>query len=106
MIGAPKHDIFAQINWQFLKDWHLNVRSDWIVGRQRAASDHRDAIDDYVLVGLNIRRERLMDGLALSFKVDNLFDVNAKHPSINGQDIPYDYPIAGIAFLGQVELIF
>ncbi|WP_404357272.1 TonB-dependent receptor plug domain-containing protein [Methylotuvimicrobium sp. KM1] len=106
IIGAPQHDIFAQINWRFLNDWHVNVRSDWIIGRQRAAGDDRDAVGDYVLVGFNLRREQIMDGLALSFKVDNLFDVKARHPSINSQAVPYDYPIAGIAFLGQAELSF
>jgi outer membrane receptor for ferrienterochelin and colicins len=106
VVGAPQHDIFTQINWAFIKDWHVNLSSDWILGRQRATSDRRAAIDDYVLVNLALRRDNLLDGLGLTFKVNNLFDVEASHPSINGTAVPYDYPIAGIAFMGQVEMSF
>lgn len=106
IIAAPQHDIFAQINWQFLKGWHVNVRSDWILGRQRASTDLRTPLDDYVMVGLALRRDNLLDGLGLTFKVDNVLDVKASHPSINGQGIPFDYPIAGIAFTGLVEYKF
>ena len=106
VIGAPQHDIFAQINLRLMSDWHFNLRSNWILDRQRASTDRREPIDDYVLVGLTLRRDNLLDGLGLTFKVDNLFDVNAGHPSINGQDVPDDYPIAGISFTGIVEFKF
>ena len=51
-------------------------------------------------------RENLFCGLSLTFKVDNLFDVKARHPSIIGLDIPDDYPVAGISFTGQIEFKF
>ena len=106
IVAAPEHDIFAQLNWEFYRNWHVNLRSDWILGRQRASGDQRDAIDDYVLVGMALRRENLFGGLSLTFKADNLFDVQARQPSINGLDIPGDYPVAGISFTGLMEYKF
>jgi outer membrane receptor protein involved in Fe transport len=106
IVASPRHDIFAQINWQFIHDWNVNLRSSWILDRRRAANDPRESIDDYVMVGLALRRDNLLDGLGLTFKVDNLFDVDARHPSINGLDVPNDYPVAGISFTGIVEYRF
>lgn len=52
VVSAPRHDIFAQINWRLMRGWHFNLRSDWILDRQRASADSRGPIDDAILVGL------------------------------------------------------
>lgn len=102
----PQHKIYAQFDWEFMTDWHFDLRSTWVIDRDRANRDRRVDIGDYVLLGTTLRRENLFDRLGLSFTVNNLLDQKAKEPSIDELSIPNDYPLAGIEFLGTVDLRF
>lgn len=92
-----------------MPNWQFSPQAKWIVGRSRVAGDSRPAIDDYTWVDLTLRRQRLAEHWEVAFSVRNLFNANAREPSLAGQPaaaIPNDLPLAGRSFFGEVRLNF
>ncbi|BBL75252.1 TonB-dependent receptor plug domain-containing protein [Methylomagnum ishizawai] len=108
---APHHQLYLRGDWQFLPNWHLNPQVKWILDRERAAGDNRPNIADYSLVDLTLRRKYLMDHWEIAFSVRNLFNTDAREPSPAGSSgnpafIPYDLPLAGRNFYGEIRFEF
>ncbi|SMF95548.1 iron complex outermembrane recepter protein [Methylomagnum ishizawai] len=108
---APHHQLYLRGDWEFLPNWHLNPQVKWILDRERAADDNRPPIPDYSLVDLTLRRKYLMDHWEIAFSVRNLFDSDAREPSPAGSSgnpafIPYDLPLAGRNFYGEIRFEF
>lgn len=79
------------------------------MNRRRPLGDHRPPIPDYAWVDLTLRRKRLHDHFELAFSIRNLFDVDAREPSPAGIPtalIPYDLPLAGRSFYGEIRIDF
>lgn len=109
--NAPHHQLYLRGDWEFLPNWHFNPQAKWILDRDRAAGDNRPQIPDYSLVDLTLRRKYLMDHWEIAFSVRNLFDSDAREPSPPGSSgtpafIPYDLPLAGRNFYGEIRFDF
>ena len=114
VIDTPELQFYLNPHWAFLPDWSLDIQYYWIGNRHRAAGDTRDAIDDYDLVNLSIRRKNIAKHWDVALAVRNLFDEDAREPSpydSNGLDgvfvpIPNDYPMEGRSIYGEVRYAF
>ena len=107
--NSPHHQVYLRANWDFLPNWQLSPQAKWIINRNRIAGDNRTAINDYTWVDLTLRRKQLADHWEVAFSVRNLFDVNAREPSLAGvvnAAIPNDLPLAGRNFYGEVRFNF
>jgi iron complex outermembrane receptor protein len=106
---APHHQVYLRANWEFLPDWSFTPQAKWIVDRSRSYLDNRPQVSDYTWVDLTLRRQHLAKHLEVAFSVRNLFDVNAREPSLAGNPtaaIPNDLPLAGRSFFGEVRVNF
>lgn len=106
---APHHMVYFRVNWEFLPDWQITPQAKWIIGRGRPEGDARPSVADYTWVDLTLRRKHLAEHWEVAFSVRNLFDVNAREPSLAGQPIApirNDLPLAGRSFFGEIRLNF
>ena len=98
---APTHQLYGRIDWQFRPSWNLNTQVNWVGGRRRSAGDPRSDIGDYTLVDLTLRGDDLAGGWTVAVSVRNLFDEDAREPSLGPSmagfpsAIPADLPLAG-----------
>lgn len=103
---APRHQVYVRGNWQLDRHWSSGVQWHYVGDRRRAGGDPRPAIDDYTLVnaGLSYHFDRYP--VMLSLFVNNLFDSDAREPSLNGANgppLPNDLPLPGRHGLLVVE---
>lgn len=109
---APKNQIYLIGKWRFSPDWSLSSELLWVADRKRAANDPRPEIDDYTLVDLSLRRNRIVDGLSAALLIKNIFDTKAYEPSPNNPDIPQgslvpgDFPLSGRYIGGELRYKF
>ncbi len=106
---APHHQVYLKLNWEFPPDWSFSPQAKWIIDRSRSRGDNRPPVADYTWVDLTIRRQNLAKHVEVAFSVRNLFDVNAREPSLAGNPqaaIPNDLPLASRSFFGEVSINF
>ncbi len=110
--NVPKQDIYLRADWKFALHWHLNVQTNWILGRKRAINDPRPAIDDNLGIDLALHYQSLQPSHRdessepawdVSFSIRNLLDSDLREPSSgpdeNGKiNIPDDLPMPGIHY--------
>lgn len=107
--NAPQRQLLLQANWNFHPDYNLNAQANWVMDRAREESDPRPEVDDYVLVDLTLRRSGLWRNTDLALIVKNLFNEDAREPSLNGVPvpmIPYDLPLPGRKIIGEIRYRF
>jgi iron complex outermembrane receptor protein len=107
--NSPHHQIYLRANWEFMPNWQITPQAKWIVGRGRVDGDVRPPVPDYTWVDLTLRRKRIAEHWEVAFSVRNLFDVNARDPSIMGRAsaaIPNDLPLASRSFFGEIRFNF
>lgn len=98
---APHHHLFGRVDWGFASGLLLSGQANWVGGRQRAPGDTRPTIDDYTTVDLTLRTLRHKSGWNVAVSVRNLFDADAREPSLYSPDnpvkvlIPDDLPLPG-----------
>ncbi|WP_339074186.1 TonB-dependent receptor [Teredinibacter turnerae] len=92
---APARQATLLVNWAIAKQWLLNVNTRWIAGRGRIATDTRPEIDDYSLTDLHLVRTDVVHGLDLGLRVTNVFDSDARDPSVDL--MAEDFPLEGDA---------
>jgi len=91
---APRQQIYLSSQWQFINGYHLSPQLIWIGDRKRAATDSRNAIDDYTLVNLTLRVDSVFNTpFQLAISGRNIFDEDAYEPSSG--TIADDYPLEG-----------
>ena len=95
---APTHQVYGRVDWQFLPAWNFDVQTNWVFDRKRSPGDSRPKTDDYVTVDLTLRGKVPDDRWELAFSVRNLFDEDAREPSLPapipaGSFIPGDLPL-------------
>ncbi len=105
-ISVPRQKIYAAINWEFIPRWSINLRSTSVIGRDRSISDKRSPIDDYTKLDFTLRGKKVIGGLDITFKINNLLNADIRDPSIDELSIPNDYPLEDRAFVGIISYRF
>ncbi|MDX2465627.1 MAG: TonB-dependent receptor [Porticoccus sp.] len=107
---SPEKQLYLAANWDPTELWNIHVKANWILDRNRAAGadDFRSDVDNYALVDLTIRRKSLWDHVDLALIVKNLFDEDAREPSLAGGvgfpvPIENDLPLAGQQILAEIR---
>jgi len=90
---APARLVSAIVNWEFRTDWLLNIFYNQVSGRTRRQHDYRSPIEDYATTNIHVKRMNLISGLDVAFKCNNVFDADAREPSL--PMIPNDHPLEG-----------
>jgi iron complex outermembrane receptor protein len=109
---APHRRVFGRADWRFMPLWQFGSTVNYVADRMREAGDTRARIPDYTTVDLTLRREKLAGGLEASAKVTNLFNRDAREPTLMsaGTTVPgnpvtlSDLPLPGRAFYVQLKL--
>ncbi|MEW6218700.1 MAG: TonB-dependent receptor [Thermodesulfobacteriota bacterium] len=101
---TPRHLVKLNPHWAFLPDWSLDGQLLWVAGRSRVETDTRPEMDDYALVHLTLRRQRLLRHLEAACAVRNLFDTGAREAT-DGK-IPGDIPLEGRSIWVELRLAF
>jgi iron complex outermembrane receptor protein len=92
--NAPRHHVYARVDWRFMPGWTLNAQVNHVADRRREPSDTRPAIPDYSTVDLTLRKQKWKNDWDFAFTVRNLFDADAREPSPTPGLIPNDLPLA------------
>jgi len=105
---SPEKQLYLRADWILPKDWRVNLRANWVIGRNRLSEDMRPDIDDYVLFDLSLRKV-MSNSFEFALTVNNLFDEDAREPSPNSDPMPFipnDLPLSGRALLGEIRYHF
>ena len=104
--NAPEHQSYVRADWDFLPGWSLDLQANWVASRNRVFGDPRSDIGDYVITDLTLRNRQWAPRFEVALLVKNLFDENAREPSLDGDPlplIPRDLPLAGRAAFLEVR---
>ena len=102
--NAPRYQAYLNPHWKFALDWSADAQVFWIADRKRAMGDNREAVDDYTLVNLTLRRKNLWNHWGVALAVRNVFDEDAREPSVSA--IPGDYPLEHRSFWAELGYQF
>lgn len=98
---APRHHLFGRVDWGVAEGLLLGGQVNHVAGRKRAADDPRPDIADYTTVDLSLRTNSGSKGWEFSGAIRNLFDADAREPTLPGNGIPGDLPLPGRSFYLQ-----
>jgi len=104
--NAPEHQSYLRADWDFLPGWSLDVQANQVASRNRVFGDPRSDVGDYVITDLTLRKRQWVPGVEVAVLVKNLFDENAREPSLDGDPVPLiprDLPLAGRAAFLEVR---
>ena len=113
--NAPKQQLHLQARYDVSDDLSVSALLNLVADRDRDKSetcggglptvclpnDNRQSIDDYTILDLVLNYNLPYDKLSMSFSVKNIFNEDAREPSLwesstpGGPDIPFDYPLEG-----------
>jgi iron complex outermembrane receptor protein len=91
---APHHHLYARADWRFPSGWLASAQVNHVAERMRAAGDNRSQIPDYTTVDLTVRTNRNKGQWGFAASVRNLFNSDAREPSLAPGLIPNDLPLA------------
>lgn len=99
--NTPGQMATLRATWRLAPDWSLASQSYWVADFVREQGDPRPPLADYTLTNLTLRHK--FDGLELSASIRNLFDEDAKaptlfNPGLGNAAIPDDYPLPERSF--------
>lgn len=100
---APHRRIYARADWRFAPLWQLGTTVNYVAERKRQPGDTRPDISDYTTVDLAVRREKIAGNWELRGVLTNLFNRDAREPSLAPGNILYDLPLPGRAFYIQLQ---
>ena len=100
---APRQRLFARADWRFAPLWQLGTTLNHVAERKRQPGDKRPEIADYTTLDLSLKRERLAGGWSVSAMLLNLFNRDAREPSLAPGNIPFDLPLPGRAVHVQFQ---
>ncbi len=98
--NTPGRMASLRATWQPAPQWVLAAQAYRVADMKRETGDPRAPIDDYTLTHLTLRHQFKADRLELAASVHNLFDVDARaptlyNPALGTAAIPDDYPLPG-----------
>jgi outer membrane receptor protein involved in Fe transport len=79
---APRHRLYARLNWTGPWGVLCNAQANVVASRLRAAGDTRPPVSDYTTVDVTARTPRTPTGWDLTVSVRNLFNADAREPSL------------------------
>lgn len=94
---APRHHAYVQADWRPGVAWQVKGNINRVAGRERQPGDSRPRIRDYTTADLAVARQRVFGRGQLQLALLNVFDEDAREPSLltMPQGIPYDLPLPG-----------
>lgn len=102
--NAPRQSAYLRSDWAAGHDWHLTSTLHWVADRAREparagqTADARDALSDYALLDLSLRKEHIWRDLDLTLTVRNVADATAYEPSPSPGRVD-DFPLPGRSVL-------
>lgn len=105
---APHHHVFGRADWGFASGLLLSGQVNYVADRDRAPGDTRSKVPDYTTVDLTLRTHRRWSNWDFAASVRNLFNADAREPSLYSPGhptpvlIPNDLPLPGRSFYLQV----
>lgn len=108
---APQQHLFLRGEWRFAPRWALSSQLNWVADTQRALADPRPPIPDYRTVDLTLRTDRQRipgqtGQWTFSASVRNLFNANAREPSVSGSSITDDLPLPRRSYIVEASIKF
>jgi iron complex outermembrane receptor protein len=100
---APHHHLYLRADWTYADHWSLSPQLNWVADRQRTAGDTRPPIHDYITLDLAVHGSRLAKDWNLAIILRNLFDADAREPSLAPGLIANDLPLAGRSLLVELR---
>jgi outer membrane receptor for ferrienterochelin and colicins len=97
---VPTKTALFALHYDATESLKLAAVSHWISGRERAASDNRETIDDYWLVNLSAGYQ-LTNNLKSNLSIKNVFDEKIYEPSTGS--ISNDYRMPGRSLWLELE---
>lgn len=107
--NAPEQQFYIRGLAKLPNGFDVAVQLNSVMDRNRAATDMRSDIDDYTTVDMTIRKHFYGEQLELSVLAKNIFDEDAREPSLDSipvPTIPDDLPLAGRSVFGEVRYKF
>lgn len=92
--NAPHNKIYGRLDWAFEQNWSFNPQVTWIGERQRVFGDTRPPLKGYTLVDITLRRAKISENFEIAASIRNLFNADAREPSLSPGLIPDDLPLA------------
>jgi iron complex outermembrane receptor protein len=96
---APHRHLLVRADWRFAPLWQLGGTANYVADRAREPGDTRPQVPDYTTVGLSLRREKVAGNWQLRATVTNLFNRDAREPTLAPGNIPLDLPLPGRALM-------
>jgi iron complex outermembrane receptor protein len=100
---APTQHAFLRGAWQIRSGLALDTRLNWVAGRKREPGDARPAVADYHTVDLTLRHGNDNDRWQASLSLLNIFNADAREPSLSPGSIPFDLPQPRRGFYCQIS---
>ncbi|MGH8547270.1 MAG: TonB-dependent receptor plug domain-containing protein [Methylococcales bacterium] len=105
---APTNQVYGRMDWEFYRDWNLDVQTNWVGDRKRPAFDNRAQVPDYFTVDMSMRGKDIFKNLGVSLSAWNLFNSNVREPSPpfpNSQSslVPGDFPTIGRSYYFELN---
>jgi outer membrane receptor for ferrienterochelin and colicins len=100
---APHQKLYLRGDWRVAGDWTVNGQWNWVAGRNREAADARPQIKDYDTFDLTLTKGSHQSKWSLTAGVRNLFDSDAREPSLAPGSIPNDLPLPRRTWVAQLQ---
>ena len=107
--NAPEQQFYIRGMATLPHDFDFSVQLNRVMDRNRAFDDARSDIDDYTVVDVTMRKRFLGDQLELALLAKNIFDENAREPTLSATPVPLipdDLPLAGRTLLAEMRYKF
>lgn len=95
---APHHRLYLRAEWRFAPGWELDGQVNGVAARRRAVGDTRRPVADYATADLTLRSVRSRQGWQVAASIRNLFDADAREPTLAGSPITDDLPLPRRSF--------
>lgn len=90
---APRHHAYLQADWAMARGATLSGQLNHVAGCHRPPGDLRPAVNDYTTLDPSVRSRLGGSGCELSLMLRNLFNADAREPSLAGGGIVHDLPV-------------
>jgi outer membrane receptor protein involved in Fe transport len=107
---APHHHVFGRVDWVWSSGVNVSGQLNHVAKRMRSPGDPRDPVADYTTVDVTLRTPRFMGGWEIATSVRNLFNADAREPTLYAAGspvpvtVPNDLPLPGRTLFLQLSL--
>jgi len=106
--NAPEQQFYIRTNTTLANGWNISLQANRVMDRNRVFNDSRKDIEDYTTVDFTLRKS-FTDKLELGLIGKNIFNDDAREPSVNGQPAPAisnDLPLDRRRIYGDIRYKF